>query len=169
MPMLARLAQRELNAKVTICYALDSLGFIDPNRTDHIAGLEALETADLMVMFTRFRQLPEKERNHIAAYAESGRPMVGFRTSTHAFNYEDEALTYWNNEWPSKVFGQQWITHHGHFDDGNIPVTEVTALDTNNAILNGFAPFEAYSWLYHVDGGDWQLQGDAQPILQGAP
>jgi len=167
MPMLARLAQRELNAKVTVCYALDSLGFIDPNRTDHIAGLEALKTADLMVMFTRFRQLPEKQRDQIVSYAESGRPMVGFRTSTHAFNYTEDSLAYWNNEWPAKVFGQQWITHHGHFDDGNIPVTKITTVDSTSVILNGFEPFDAYSWLYHVDGGDWKLQGDARPILQG--
>ena len=60
-PMLAKLAKRELGAKVTVVYSLDSLGFIDPNRTDHISGLEALETTDLMVIFTRFRNLPKNE------------------------------------------------------------------------------------------------------------
>jgi hypothetical protein len=44
--MLARILQRELGAKVTICYSLDDEGFIDPNRSDHIPGLEALETAE---------------------------------------------------------------------------------------------------------------------------
>ncbi|MDC6389871.1 ThuA domain-containing protein [Maribacter sp. PR1] len=167
MPMLASIAKRELNAKVTVCYALDSLGIIDPNRIDHISNLEALENADLMVIFTRFRQLPKKERDYIANYVESGKPIVGFRTATHAFNYEDPSLAYWNNEWPTKVFGQQWITHHGHFDDGKFPVTQITKIDSSSVILNGFKPFEAYSWLYHVDGGDWKLYGDSKPILQG--
>ncbi|ASV28931.1 ThuA domain-containing protein [Maribacter cobaltidurans] len=167
MPMLASIAKRELNAKVTVCYALDSTGTIDPNRTDHISNLDALEDADLMVIFTRFRQLPKEERDYISNYVESGKPIVGFRTATHAFNYEDPALEYWNNEWPTKVFGQQWITHHGHFDDGKFPVTEITALDSTNKILNGFKPFKAYSWLYHVDGGDWSLYGDSEPILLG--
>src|SRR6056297_965792 len=138
MPMLASIAKRELNAKVTVCYALDSLGIIDPNRIDHISNLEALENADLMVIFTRFRQLPKKERDYIANYVESGKPVVGFRTATHAFNYEDPSLAYWNNEWPTKVFGQQWITHHGHFDDGKFPVTQITKIDSSSVILNGF-------------------------------
>lgn len=170
MPMLAKLVKRELNAKVTVCYALDSLGIIDPNNTDHIAGIEALERADLMVIFTRYRTLPENERNYIVDYVESGKPIVGFRTATHAFKYEnDSSLTYWNDEWPAKVFGQQWITHHGHFDDGKFPVTDVTAIPAQKThpILKGFEPFEAYSWLYHVDGGDWELQGDSKPLLTG--
>ncbi|MFX0558320.1 ThuA domain-containing protein [Maribacter sp. CXY002] len=171
MPMLARLAKRELGAKVTVCYALDSTGIIDPNRTDHIAGLEALETADVMVMFTRFRNLPDHERKFITNYANSGKPMVGFRTSTHAFMYKNDSIlaeTY-NNKWPTEVFGQQWITHHGHFDDGKFPVTKVTSIagEENNPILKGFKPIDAYSWLYHVDGGDWKLHGDSKPILEG--
>lgn len=169
MPMLASLAKRELNAKVTVCYALDSLGFIDPNRTDHISDLKALESADLMVLFTRFRNLPKEELKYITDYVESGKPIVGFRTATHAFMYKNDttlAKTY-NNKWPTKVFGQQWITHHGHFDDGKLPVTEISAIDTNNVILRGFSPFKAYSWLYHVDGGDWKLYGDSTPFLQG--
>ncbi|NHF61183.1 ThuA domain-containing protein [Flavobacteriaceae bacterium TP-CH-4] len=169
MPMLARLARRELDARVTVCYALDSAGYIAPNRTDHIEGLEALETADLMVIFTRFRTLPENERTYITDYVESGKPIVGFRTATHAFRYEnDSTLLYWNDEWPTKVFGQQWITHHGHFDDGAHPLTQVTKIKgTDHPILNGFEPVQTYSWLYHVDGGDWKLYGDSDPLLQG--
>ncbi|SIQ81402.1 Type 1 glutamine amidotransferase (GATase1) [Maribacter ulvicola] len=169
-PMLAKLAKRELGAKVTVVYSVDSLGFIDPNRRDHIAGLEALNTADLMVVFMRFRNLPEQEREYITNYVESGKPIVGFRTSTHAFKYEnDSTLTEFNAAWPAKVFGQQWITHHGHFDDGKFPVTNVTIKgdQATNPILNGFSEFEAYSWLYHVDGGNWKLQGDSEPFLMG--
>lgn len=167
MPMLARLTKRELNTKVTVCYALDSTGIINPNNTDHISNLEALETADLMVIFTRYRTLPKKERDYIVNYAESGKPIVGFRTATHAFKYKDPILEYWNNEWPTKVFGQQWITHHGHFDDGKFPVTQIVSLKSEHPILRGFNPFKAYSWLYHVDGGSWKLFGDSKPILQG--
>ena len=169
MPMLADIANRELNAKVTLCYSVDSAGYVDPNRSDHIEGLEALESADLMVIFTRFRALPANERIYITDYVESGKPIIGFRTSTHAFFYKDDStLQFMNNEWPAKVFGQQWITHHGHFDDGNKPLTVVSIVeDQQNTLLNGFHPFEAYSWLYHVDGGDWNLYGDSKPLLLG--
>lgn len=171
MPMLARLVKRELNANVKVCYALDSTGNIAPDNTNHIAGLEALEEADLMVIFTRYRTLPETERKYIVDYVESGKPIVGFRTSTHAFKYDlsqDSTLAYWNDEWPTKVFGQQWITHHGHFDDGRNPLTEIKKIEgAKHPILKGFESFEAYSWLYHVDGGDWKLYGDSKPFLVG--
>jgi type 1 glutamine amidotransferase len=169
MPMLASILERELGARTSLCFSVDSLGYIDPNRSDYIEGLEALADADLMVMFTRFRVLPGAQLQLIKDYVESGRPIVGFRTSTHAFLYkEDSSLMYMNNEWPTKVFGQQWITHHGHFDDGEQRLTSVYKVDeVDHEILNGFMPFDAYSWLYHVDGGDWKLYGDSKPLLMG--
>ncbi|AWV98388.1 ThuA domain-containing protein [Arcticibacterium luteifluviistationis] len=169
MPMLAKILKRDLNADITLCYSVDSAGYADPNRLDHIQGLEALETADLMVMFTRFRALPKEEAKYITDYAESGKPMVGFRTATHTFMYkEDSTMKHLNNEWPAKVFGQQWITHHGHFADGHGELTSVSLLpDVKSPILNGVQPFDAFSWLYHVDGGDWKLSGDSKPLLEG--
>ncbi|NNF35846.1 MAG: hypothetical protein HKN68_17195 [Saprospiraceae bacterium] len=170
MPMLGQLLQKCFDVEVSYCHSVDSTGTIDPNRLDHIEGLQALESADLMVIFTRFRALPDEELQHIIDYAESGRPMVGFRTSTHAFLYKDDSSKFhMNNEWPSKVFGQQWITHHGHFDDGTIPLTEVTINknEFEHPILHGIKDFEAFSWLYHVEGGKWNLHGDSQPLLSG--
>lgn len=169
MPMLAAILEREMGADISLCYSVDSAGYIDPNRLDHIQGLEALKDADLMVMFARFRALPPEEAKMITDYAESGKPMVGFRTATHTFKYlSDSSMMHLNDEWPTKVFGQQWITHHGHFEDGNAPLTTVSILpNANTSILNGFEPFDAYSWLYHVDGGDWKLAGDSQPFLEG--
>lgn len=170
MPMLAKIAQRELGAKVSVCYSLDADGFIDPNNAENITGLEALETADLMVMFTRFRALPDDQVKYILDYAESGKPMVGFRTSTHAFMYKNDLEKgHLNEKWPTKVFGQKWIVHHGHFDDGQKELTEVNLYsnEKENPILRGFTPFKAYSWLYHVEGNGDQLSGDCSPILTG--
>ena len=68
-----------------------------------------------MVMFTRFRALPDAELNRILAYVKSGKPIVGFRTSTHAFNYPaGSPHTDLNDGFGRDVFGQKWITHHGH-------------------------------------------------------
>jgi type 1 glutamine amidotransferase len=169
MPMLGEILHRELGAKISLCYSVNEEGIIDPNRVNNIEGLEALETADLMIVFARFRALPPNQAKMITDYAEDGRPMVGFRTATHTFMYKDNPeMEHLNNDWPAKVFGQQWITHHGHFEDGNAPLTDVSILpNAKTKILNGFEPFEAYSWLYHVDGGDWKLNGDAKPFLEG--
>ena len=168
MPMLGKILHRELGAKITVCYALDSAGFINPNINNNIVGLEALKTADLMVVFTRWRELPKHQAEMITDYAESGKPIVGFRTATHTFNYKkDSSMFYLNNDWPAKVYGQQWITHHGHFGDNETPLTSVYIKGDNTPILSGVEPFQAYSWLYHVDGGKWKLNGDSKPFLEG--
>ncbi len=171
LPMLGRILSKELGARITVCYSQGEDGYSDPNRSDNIPGLEALETADLMVMFTRFRSLPEEQMRYITQYADSGKPMVGFRTSTHAFLYTGDLgkrFGHMNNEWPTRVFGQQWITHHGHFDDGKNPLTRVELMTgVQHPILNGVKPFDAYSWLYHVQGNGWNVYGDKTFILNG--
>jgi uncharacterized protein len=170
MPMLARILKRDHGFRVTVLYALDDQGYVDPNRSDNIPGLEALESADLMVMYTRFRALPDHQARHILDYAESGRPMVGFRTATHAFRYEnDPAREDLNAAWPERVFGQRWIVHHGHFADGIERLTDVQHIPwrSTHPVLRGVTPFEAYSWLYHVEGGEHELHGDSKPLLMG--
>ncbi len=169
MPMLGRILQRELGAKISLCFPLDSAGFINPNVNNNIVGLEALKTADLMVVFTRWRELPKNQAKMITDYAESGKPIVGFRTATHTFMYKtDTSMFHLNNDWPAKVYGQQWITHHGHFGDNETPLTSVYLKGaTNTPILNGVEPFQAYSWLYHVDGGKWKLNGNCTTFLEG--
>lgn len=170
MPMVARILQRDYGFDVSLCYALNEEGFIDPNVLDNIEGLSRLEEADMMVLFTRFRALPDSQAQYILDFAESGKPMAGFRTATHAFLYKDDPeRSHLNNEWPAKVFGQQWITHHGHFDDGALPLTRVEVIDSmmTHPVLRGISGFDAYSWLYHVHGGDHSLSGDSEPLLTG--
>ena len=82
MPMIAAILEKRHGLRTTVAYARPI-----PQTKDHIEGLEALDTADLMVMFTRYRALPDAELTRITGYVESGKPMVGFRTSTHAFIY----------------------------------------------------------------------------------
>src|ERR1051325_1962157 len=59
----------------------------DQNAERNIPGLEVLKSADLAVFFLRWRQLPAEQVAHIEAYTKSGKPMFGFRTSSHSFNY----------------------------------------------------------------------------------
>lgn len=170
MPMLARILKRDYGFEVSVRYALNEEGFIDPNVLDNIEGLEQLDDADMMVLFTRFRALPDSQAHYILKFAESGKPMVGFRTTTHAFLYKDDAeREHLNNDWPTRVFGQQWITHHGHFDDGDAPLTRVEIAEERQShpILSGVTGFDAFSWLYHVDGGEWELYGDSEVLLNG--
>jgi type 1 glutamine amidotransferase len=170
MPMLARILKRDYRFDVVVCYALAKNGTIDPNNLENIAGLDALENADLLVMFTRFRKLPDDQLRRIVRFAESGKPMVGFRTATHAFRYgTGPHAAVMDEAWPQKVFGQKWITHHGHFGDGHELLTDVSINPEfrDHPILKGVTPFLAYSWLYHVEGGGDRLSGECQRLLFG--
>lgn len=173
MPMLAKILKRDYGFKVTVCYSLDEDGNIAPGNQKSISGLEALADADLMVLYTRFRDLPPEQFQHFLNYVKSGKPIVGFRTATHAFLFRDPKSPYrdWNNEKIAELVGQRWITHHGHFGDGHEHLTKVTIDEAakDHPILQGVKPYKAYSWLYHVHGGSdgHKLAGDSQPLLTG--
>src|ERR1700691_1364229 len=87
LPQLAKILANHHGFRCTVLFAIDPAdGTINPNRNDNILGLEALKTADLMVIATRFRDLPDEQMRHIVAYLEAGKPVIGLRTATHAFN-----------------------------------------------------------------------------------
>src|SRR4030095_267022 len=86
LPHLGKTRAQRHGFKCTVLFAIDPQdGTINPN-VSNIPGLEALDSADLMVIFTRFRDLPDDQMKHIASYIEAGKPVVGIRTATHAFN-----------------------------------------------------------------------------------
>ena len=156
MPMIAAILEERHGLRTTVAYARPT-----PQTKDHIDGLEALETADLMVMFARYRALPDAELNRILAYVKSGKPIVGFRTSTHAFNYPaGSPHADLNDGFSLDVFGQKWITHHGHRSTTTVALRSEAG---SHPILRGVTPFAARSWLYHV----MPLNGPATLLLDG--
>src|SRR5580765_8788612 len=86
LPQLGKILAKRHGFRCTVLFAIDtSDGTINPN-VSNIPGLEALDKADLMVIFTRFRDLPDEQMKHIVDYLDAGKPIVGIRTATHAFN-----------------------------------------------------------------------------------
>src|ERR1700758_5615240 len=87
LPQLAKILAKHHGFKCTVLFAIDPEdGTINPKVNNNIPGLEALKTADLMIIATRFRNLPDEQMKHIVDYVESGKPVIGMRTATHAFN-----------------------------------------------------------------------------------
>ncbi len=124
MPMLARILAVRHGFKCTVLFALNPKdGTIDPNNQTNIVGLKALETADMMVIFTRFREPADDQMKYVVDFVNSGKPILGIRTATHAFAYErNKESPYvkydWRyKEWPGgfgqQVLGETWISHHG--------------------------------------------------------
>jgi type 1 glutamine amidotransferase len=154
MPMIAAILEARHGFRTSVAKALPR-----PQTKDHIEGLEALETADLMVVFTRFRALPDAQLKRILSYVDSGKPMVGLRTATHAFLYpEGSPHQSLNDGFGRDIFGQKWITHHGHRSSTDVRIHDASR---THPVLQGVRPFHARSWLYHVT----PLAGDDNTVL----
>jgi type 1 glutamine amidotransferase len=138
---------------------LEDIGVFPPSS---FGDLSDLADADLLVVYTRWRQLPDSEMQAIVDYLERGGNVIGLRTSTHAFHYADESKwASWNDGFGANVLGSPWIRHHGHSS-----TTDVTWFsEDGHPILEGIPrAFHLASWLYTTD-----LLPDVQPILWGTP
>lgn len=128
--------------------------FPNQNAEKNIPDLEILAKADLVVFFLRWRQLPPEQLEFIDKYLKSGKPVMGFRTSTHAFNFpKGHESEKWNafgefalNAPPG--WGKAGHTHYGHKSTTDVSVIEAAK---KHPILQGINPnFHVNSWLYHV-------------------
>lgn len=175
LPQLAKILSKHHGFKCTVLFAIDpKTGTIDPNRNDNIPGLEALQSADLMVIFTRFRNLPNEQLKPIIDYVESGKPVVGLRTATHAFNLKDSRYPYydwrskvpgWEGGFGRKILGETWVAHHGaHGKEGTRGV--IAPGQQNHPILRGISPGSIFGTtdVYTVK---LPLPGDSKPIVLG--
>lgn len=129
LPQLAKILTEHHGFNCTVLFAQDpeKPGMIDPNYSFNIPGMEQLKEADLMILLTRFRELPEEQMQHFENYLLAGKPLVAIRTSTHAFNFKDKNhpfahygwnykgdKTDWHLGFGKKILGETWYTHHGH-------------------------------------------------------
>jgi hypothetical protein len=176
LTQLAKILAKHHGFRCTVLYAIDpATGTIDPNTLDNIPGLDALKTADLMVLFVRWRILPDEQLKPIIDYVESGRPVVGLRTSTHAFK-QTKNPAYQKYMWNSKVpgweggfgrtvLGETWVNHHGkHGTEGTRGV--IAPGQESNPIVRGITPGSIFGTtdVYTVKQ---PLPGDSTPIVLG--
>ena len=121
LPAMARILAKRFGFKCSVFFTLDGEGFIEPG-SSNIAGLQALEKADLIVMGLRWQDFPNKEMQHIVDYLDRAGPIVGIRTSTHAFRIDDGPYARYSWDYKGEeyhlgfgrqVLGETWIGHYG--------------------------------------------------------
>src|SRR5690606_1478751 len=129
LPQLAKILSKRHGFNCTVLFAQDTAmpGVVNPEYLKNIPGLEALDSADMMVVFTRFRALPDDQMRHIDDYLKAGKPVMGIRTATHAFNFDKDSdsgfihysngydgdKTEWKDGFGRLVLGERWVAHHG--------------------------------------------------------
>ncbi|NQW99746.1 ThuA domain-containing protein, partial [bacterium] len=163
-PMLAKILSQKYGFDCVVLFAINPDGaYIDPNFQKNIPGSETLDSADLMIIGTRFRQLPDEQIAHFAAFLNAGKPVIGFRTATHAFS---GAATTGDFKWADfglKILGEKWVNHHGkHKVEGTRSTIE--ADHASHPVLQGVGEIFATTDVYGIANLD---QKAATLLLRG--
>ncbi|MGJ8722912.1 MAG: ThuA domain-containing protein [Roseibacillus sp.] len=159
-PMMAKVLAKHHGFKCTVLFGLDENGEIKPG-AKNLPGLEALKEADLMFFFTRFMDLPDEQADLLVDYFEQGGPVVGMRTSTHAFNgqkgkWEMLNFNYKGEDYQGglgkQVFGITWEKEvgQGHYGSNHRQGCRISPAEeaASHPILAGVGEIHAYSGAY---------------------
>lgn len=169
LPQLGKILAKHYGFKCTVLFPIDpATGEIKPDFQKNIPGLEALKTADLLMIGLRFRNLPDEQMQYFDDYVKAGKPIVALRTSTHAFNGLGGKFASWNDTptgFGRRILGEKWVAHHGAH--GSEATRGVTAPGQEaSPILRGikegdiFGPTDVYTVTI-------PLPGDSQPVVLG--
>ena len=104
---------------------------------DDDQSLEPLQDTDVLLVFTRRLNTAGKELDRFNAYCNAGRPIVGVRTASHAYqNWLD---------FDKEVLGGDY---QGHYGAGPIAHAEIDPDAKDHPILHGISNFDSYGSLY---------------------
>ena len=160
LPMLAKILAVRHGFKCTVLFPIDpSDGTIRPDFKTNIPGIELLDNADLVILGLRFRQLRDEQMEHFVNYVDAGKPVIGIRTSTHAFKYPSSSASkyrhfgYKSKRWAGgfgqQVLGETWAGHQGkHRIQSTRGVTESNK--SSLPILNGVSDVWGSSNVYKI-------------------
>ncbi|MEM7011687.1 MAG: ThuA domain-containing protein, partial [Verrucomicrobiota bacterium] len=170
LPMLAKILSQKHGFDCEVLFAWDSTGtYLDSNNQQGVRGWSALKDADLMIIATRFRKPSDEDAVHVTDFMNAGKPVIGLRTATHAFNGGQKfGGTIGFGEWGRKILGEQWVSHHGgHKREGARGVIEEENKD--HPILNGiedvFGPSDVYGVKHLTDADTVLMRGAVTKTL----
>lgn len=167
-------AEREYKTERSLPkFALKNLGddfrvdilYADENDRYSIPGIEILNKADVLLLSVRRRVLPKDQMKIIHRFVESGKPVVGIRTSCHAFSLRGrrppKGYIAWE-KFDAEIIGGHYTDHHGNGPE----VTVRAAADgRQHPILSEIDPkkLHGHGSLYRVS----PLAKSAIPLLIG--
>jgi len=177
LPMLAKILAERHGFRTTVLFSINpETQFIDPDYHQNIPGLEFLSTADLMIIATRFRELPDDQMEHIHKYLVAGKPVIGLRTATHAFHYSrnpnNKYAKYgfkstqkgWEGGFGKRVLGENWVNHHGaNGKEGTRGLINGIELADANPILKGISDIWTTTEVYGIKS----LPSNSKVLLWG--
>jgi len=160
LPMLGKILSQRLGFRCTVLFSVDDDGTINPDNGGSLSHSEALDSADAIVMLLRFRHWPEDVMERFDAAVQRGVPIVGLRTSTHAFSGVKGKFANYNS-FGKQVMGETWVSHWGsHKREATRAIIEPSA--KSNPVLRGVTDVFADSDVYEA-----YPPSDATILLRG--
>ncbi|MBB5353370.1 putative heme-binding domain-containing protein [Haloferula luteola] len=136
LPMLAKMLSVRQGFDCTVLFSVDAQGIIDPNRGDSLGHPESLDSAEAIVMQLRFRKWPDAVMAKFDAAMKRGVPIIGLRTSTHAFQLPESSAFSRYNRFGPEVLGEGWVSHWGHHGHQGTRAQTNTNME-NHPLLRG--------------------------------
>jgi type 1 glutamine amidotransferase len=110
-------------------------------RLDDLPGLGQLDSCDAIVVFTRRLTLPPDQIKKIKKYCDAGKPIVGIRTASHAFQT-------WL-DFDKVVLGGNYSDH---WRQDRLAQVRIEAKAKDHPVLAGVQPFTTMGKLYKNPG-----------------
>ena len=166
-PALARILAKNYGFKCTVLFGVDEKGFLKAG-SSIIPGMKTIEDADLLFVFARFLAPKDEDMKYFDAYIRKGGPVIGLRTSTHAFagikgkyaryNYNNKGAEY-RKGFGRRVLGETWAGHYGrnHKCSTRINVKKDQA---SHSVLTGVGSM-------HVMSGGYKANPERNSVILG--
>ncbi len=173
LPALARILAKHHGFKCTVLFNIDHQSGEIVAGNSNMPGMEALDTADLAVVFLRFQDFPRQQMQFFDSYLQRGGPVVGMRTSTHAFKltagspFPKYSYDYKGNDYElgfgHQVLGQTWV---GHYGKNHVQSTRITIIEDKKShpILRGVKDVWVQAGGYVGKPVDGEILTMAQPL-----
>jgi len=178
-PALARILAKHFGFKCTVVFGVDKDGYIEAG-SSNISGLEALKDADLFFIFARFLNPPDDEMAQVEAYLGRGGPVVGLRTSSHAFkipgnstyakyDFKSKAEGY-KNGFGEQILGNTWVGHYGTNHKQGTRI-QLIPEQKDSVILSGVSDnaFTYAGGYVGKPGPDFTVLTNSQPLVSMDP
>lgn len=140
--------------------------FGNPQERNDIPGLDAIDDADVLIVSVRRRTLKPEALDKFRRFVQAGKPVIGLRTASHAFQLKDQPPAPGLAEWPefdAQVFGGNY---HGHPQTPATAILQLADGAATHPIIRGLSdkPFPREGALYLTS----PLAPRAKPLWIGA-
>jgi hypothetical protein len=181
-PALARILAKRFGFKCTVLFGQDKNGVIKKG-SNYVPGMENLKDADLMFLFLRFQNWDASQMDPFIAYLKRGGPVIGLRTTTHAFKIGDKQSPYikfsdnYNGEdfpygFGKQVLGLSWSKYGGHYSGNHRQSVRIDVVPekADHPINRGVKDGWAYGGGYKaILGDECDVVAMAQPLVDIYP